>query len=661
MDERDLNLRLGVLRVLGALAFAMLVGRLWSLQIARWDVFERDAAGNRTKAIRLSANRGVIYDREGRPLAVNRAAYDVKLRTEPLTEDERRELLIALSEALDPTEDELLGLQRLLGESPTLEGTLLAQNISRDRVARLQERFPAPVGIEVVERANRYYPRGNVAAHVLGYVGRITEGEEDEFTQRVAAWNSALNGPSSSPGRRNRPSSAALAAATPERIYFSDSIIGKSGVERAGEFDDEYGPILQGCAGQRFIEVDAGMNFTRMLAERPPQPGASVYLTIDLELQQVLEQKLEEAVQESGTVAAAVVLEATSGEVLALASKPSFDPNRWISGWTQEEYEAFQQDPRKPELDRAIAGTYPPGSVFKVITAAAALRTGRITLQTAYDCQGSVRVGPRLFRCVGKHGRVTLYRAIEESCDIYFYNIALKAGLTIGELRPCAREFGFASTTGIRLPGEAEGLMPTREWHEDYYRERWRSGHTAIAAIGQGDVKVTPLQVAVATAAIANGGDVLRPRLFKRIRWPNGVRPDVVPAREVVHHVDVSPEILAHVREGMRRVVASDTGTGRAARIPGVQVAGKTGSAQRKPSDPKTHAWFTCFAPAESPKYVCTVFVALSGYGGEVAAPIARAAMAKLFHGAPAAEDETSAQRLANARPGAPGLSNDRT
>ncbi len=643
MDEQGLRIRIGVLRVLGAVAFAVLVARLWSLQIARWDSFEQRATGNRTEAVRLRANRGVIYDRMGRPLAVNKAAYDIKLLPEPLSDSQRRELLIALSEVLAPTGDELLRLQRVIGEGRTLEGAMLAENISLEQVARLQERWPPPAGIQVIERASRYYPCANLAAHVLGYVGPISEREHDRLSDRF------LQPQAASAELWGALPSAARAAAMPEPVYFMDSIIGKSGVERACEFDDDIGLVLQGRAGRRLIEVDARRNFSRALAERPPRPGASVYLTIDAELQKVLERSLEAAVAKSRTGGAAVVLDARSGEVLALASKPSFDPNRWISGWTQEDYELFQHDPRKPELNRAIGGTYPPGSVFKIISALAALRSGRITPSTSYECRGSMRVGDRMFRCLGKHGWVSLYAAIEQSCDIYFYSLALKAGLTIEELRRCAREFGFGEKTGVCLPAEAEGLIPTREWHQDYYGELWRSGHSAIAAIGQGDVKVTPLQVAVATAAIANGGDVLRPRLIKRISWPgarsgpHGQPSEVAAGRDVVRHVSMPPDMLAHVREGMRRVVAGDGGTGRAARVPGVQVAGKTGSAQRRPSDPKTHAWFTCFAPAEKPKYVCAVLVELSGYGGEVAAPIARAAMAKLFEVAPAVAEDPEA------------------
>lgn len=624
MDDKAQRVRLNVLRGALLLAFGVLLVRLASLQLAHWEWFQRRATQARTQTIWTPASRGTIFDRNGLPLAVNEPCYDVLVDRTGLTDEQISKVRTELIAAIEATDAQAEKLRAALERPPAPGGVVVASDVGLDAVARIQERLHPLPGVRVVERAKRFYPNGRLAAHLLGYVQPIDEEEHDRLADyyldvaRGVLRHQEDAGPEVPPERR-RP------------IYFVDSIVGTKGVEKWCEFQPEVGPILQGLAGKRVLEVDAARNVTRQLLEERPRPGADVWLTVDASLQRTLEETLEYVYERTRKVAAAVVMDVQTGEILASASKPSFNPNRWISGWAQAELEAFHSHPCRPELDHATAGVYPPGSIFKIISACAALERTNITPSTAFECRGVIYVGKRRepFRCwkSAGHGRMNLLSAIEQSCDVYFYSLALKAGLTIEDIADYARQFGLGARTGIELPGEADGRVPTRDWYQDTYGIRWSPGDTAQAAIGQSAISVTPLQMLVATAAIANGGRVLRPHVVGRIAWHDD-RPAMVAQPEVVRRVGVSPEHLHIVQEGMVRVVNGEHGTGRLARIPEITVAGKTGSAEPDRIR-ESHAWFVCYAPADHPKYACVVLAEEAGSGGRVAAPVARRIMRK--------------------------------
>ncbi len=625
--EPFIGVRLRVAQVVGVLAFALLVARLWSLQIARWSDLEREAAAVRTSSVRTRALRGVILDRRGRALGVNKPTYSVVLADPALTEEQKQELIVQLADVLHTDEQGLAELKQAVQAAPGAGGVELCDGLTLDQVALLLDRRQPLPGIEVAEHDIRYYPEGATAAHVLGYVGQMSEDDFDDLGRYFYCSKAGLV---LELDERERPSEDIVG----DWIYFLDSTIGRSGIEKTADFSRDYGPILQGLRGTRVFEVDREGRPRATVRHTPPRPGAEVVLCLDLSLQRRVEALLDRVAGESKRSAAAVVLGAQTGEVFALASAPDFDPNMFVREQTPEQMAAFYSDPSKPELNRAIGGTYPPGSAFKIVSAVAALETGKVRPKTTFECPGIIHVGAghHPYRCWQRagHARVSFRMAIEQSCDVYFYEIARKGGLGIGDLAKWAHELGFGQQTGIDLPGESVGLVPTREWHAEYWDQRWALGNMLNTIIGQGDLKATPLQLAVATAAIANGGKVLRPHLIKRLQWPESDRAPVDVGPEVVRTLDASAATLRLVREGMRSAVHGEHGTGKAADLAAVSVAGKTGSAERDKVHP-THAWFTCFAPYEKPQYVVTVFCEEAGHGGSVAAPVARQILAHLF------------------------------
>ncbi|MBI3003038.1 MAG: penicillin-binding protein 2, partial [candidate division NC10 bacterium] len=438
----------------------------------------------------------------------------------------------------------------------------------------------------------RAYPSGTLAAHLLGYVSEVNQAQlaREEF-----------------------------------RDFTPGEPFGQAGVER--RFD----AFIRGIDGGEQIEVDALGRITRLVERMEPQAGFNLVLTIDRRLQDAAEKAF------AGKSGAVVAMDPRTGEILAWVSNPSYDPGLFTQRISAEEWEALAGDPRHPLQNRPLQGQYPPGSIFKLIVAAAALESGTITPAFTVDCPGTFSLGNFTFDDWKRegHGVVNLRQAIAESCNIYFYQLALKTG--IEPIAEMAREFGLGGPLGLGFGDEARGLVPTPGWKQEVIREPWYPGNTVNTAIGQGMVLATPLQILTMVSAIANGGTLYKPWVVRRVEsWQGEVVEEYGP--EVLRRARVRPETLRVLREGMWGVVNDEKGTGQRARIPWVEVAGKTGTAQvvRKQAGQdrrglKDHAWFVAYAPAANPEIAVVVLAEHSGFGSAAAAPVARAVLEAAF------------------------------
>jgi len=560
--------------------FIVLVGRLWYLQVELGEKFASQALGNVIREIPIRAPRGNIVDRKGRPLAATRPTFTLCVIPGEMTSPE--ETLASLSRILKrPVED----LKEIIHEkrASSYDSITLQRDLDEDTYLTIVWRKLLLPGVEGRRDPVRWYPDGKLAAHLLGYPGEI---DQEELARMK------------------------------DQGYRPGDFIGKAGVEKT------YEPYLRGQDGARMLEVNARGHIQQVLGEREPVSGHTVVLGIDKDLQRTAENALGDR------VGAAVALDVRTGEVLAMASRPAYDPNAFARGIKPAEWDAIINTPTHPLQNRTIHNAYPPGSTFKLITTIAALESGSRVVHYAIHCPGAYRVGKRIFRCWRRHGTVSLTSAISQSCDVFFYQV----GLDIGPERIArwARAFGLGSPTGIDLPGERRGTIPDPEWKMRVRHERWYGGNTANMSIGQGDVQVTPLQMARVVATIANGGKLLRPHLVHKILDLNG---NVVKSfqPEVVETLPISPDVLRAVREGMHQAVIGSGGTARRILFSDLTTAGKTGSAQDPPRK-KPHAWFVCYAPCENPKIAICTMVEQGGHGGTVAAPIARAMLETYFH-----------------------------
>lgn len=626
----DLRRRLVFLKVFCGCVLLVFVGRLGQLQIAKAEEFLRQAAANRTQTIRVEPPRGYVFDREGRVLAENRRTWRLGVDPATFPKDEKAadRCVVRLADLLRGDASALRQAIRLALASsvaqpvpiPRVQGTL-----DFATVALVEENRLDLPGIVVLEEIKRYYPRGRLAAHVLGYA-RVISQEQYACYRNISVPEVA------------RPQDE-IARLVADRLYGPQSITGHAGIERTCELDTSWPepmPLLMGLPGRTVLDVNVKGEPVRVIASREAEPGASLYLTLDVAAQKVAEEALEQTLKNGpGTGGAVVAVDVNTGEVLVLCSKPSFDPNVWVAGLGAAEWERVAKDPRTPLLNRAIGGAYPPGSTFKMISSIAAFETLRLSTSTSFRCTGRITVGwhHSVYRCwrTGGHGIVDFWRGMAESCDVYFYELVRRLGLTADSLAFWARQFGFGQPTGIALPSETEGLVPDAAWRRLVLHESWRLGDTLNMVIGQGYLAATPLQLAMATAAIANGGKLYQPLIVRKIIWPSWTRlPPKVVKPVIVRTIPVSPTTLDKVRRSMREAVLSPRGTSRVMQGLGVSVAGKTGSAEHRPGRP-THAWYACFAPYEKPRYAVVVLVESGGHGGAVAAPIARRVLAALF------------------------------
>ena len=583
-SKNTLRVILPVLIVI--LAFLCIIFRLWYLQIFRYGKYYRLATSNRIRLKSIPPIRGMIFDRNGNLLVDNRPSFCAAIVPEDVRNAKALFSFLGRVLGMDPAEIR----KRLKKKSyyAPFQPRIIKENCDTITVARLQAHLAEFSGLEVLVRARRYYKYGPLASHLLGYIGEISQSELKR-----------LKGLGYQPG----------------------DYIGKYGVEKTFE------KYLRGKKGGYQVEVDANGREIKVLRRVAPVPGDNIYLTISLPLQQKLEKLME------GKPGAAVVVDPATGEILAMVSHPNFNPNLLTTGISPKQWKALISDPRHPLIDRTIQGTYPPGSTFKIVTASAGLQEGVIRGNTLLFCPGYLKFGRRRYRCWKRsgHGWIAVHEAIAQSCDVFFYQVGLKLG--INRIAFYAKAFGLGQKTGIALPHEKAGLIPDSLWKRRRFHQPWYQGETLSVAIGQGYVLVTPLQMAMLIASVANGGKVMAPLIVKEIKNFHGrIVKSYLP--HIKSRLPISKKVLGMVQSGLWGVVNEPHGTARRARLDGINVSGKTGTAQvirinrgkiksHGENQFKDHAWFVAYAPSEKPTVAMSVLVEHGGHGGHAAAPIA--------------------------------------
>ena len=589
-------------------AFVVLFIRLIYLQVIMGDEYRRLSLNNSIRLQSIDPPRGRLYDRNGDLLVDNRPSFDVNITlkdAEPL-----KPTLEKLALHLKTPADALLSQIKQTRGVSAYSPLLLQQDVGRDTLASIEvNKFDLP-GVSVDVNLRRHYLRERQAAHLIGYLSEIS------LTELKSG---------SYPDCR------------------SGDLIGKFGAEKV------YENLLRGKRGGRQIEVNANGLVVRILKTVKAEPGHNVYLTIDQNLQQRTEVLLD------GVVGAAVAVEPASGKILALASSPSFDQNSFVGGITREQWASLISNPFRPMSNRAIQGEYPPGSTYKVITALAGLQEGVIDDRSIIHCPGYYRFGNRIYRCwkKGGHGNVDIVKAVEESCDVFFYQVGQRLG--VDRLAWYAKAFGLGSPTGVRLDHEATGLIPTAAWKKRRTGVPWQEGETLSIAIGQGFNLATPIQMAVLAAAVANGGYRYQPLILDHIKAVDG---QLLQKNEpkVIGKLPISPTHLELVKLGLWKVVNGENGTARGSRLSDIDISGKTGTSQvisRKenesmaeedmPAHLRSHAWFIAFAPSEKPAIAVAVVVEHGEHGSGAAAPIAKE-MIKRFLRKPTVHTQVATQ-----------------
>jgi penicillin-binding protein 2 len=580
-DLRPVQSRLAVVQAVVAGLIAVLLLQFWNLQVLRARHFQELAENNRSRVVRLAAPRGRLLDREGKLLVGNRPSFNVVLTPEHAEDLDR--VVSGVARTLGTGE---APIRERLARRVSYRPVVVRTDVSISDVAALEaRRLELPeVRVEVVPL--RYYPLASAAAHALGRVGEISERQLDspEFEGLQ-------------PG----------------------ALVGQAGVE------SRYNRALMGYDGYRRVIVDSrGLEVTEA-DRRPPEDGPSLTLTLDASLQAATER----AFGDRG--GSAVALDPRTGEILAMTSMPSYDPNEFTTGIDPMLWTMLSNDPETPLMNRVIQGQYAPGSTFKIIMATAALEEGVISPSTTFYCPGYLRIYNRVRHCnvAGGHGVVDVRRALAVSCNVFFYHVGVL--LEIDRIAAWAKRMGLGAPTGVDLPHELGGLMPSREWKQRVQKMPWYPGETVSVAIGQGQVSATPLQMARVAAIIANGGFLVTPHLVRAT--PDGERTTPPP-----RPLGISAETLAVVKDGLRAVVAE--GTGWRARLRRTEVCGKTGTAQvvskarleESPDDPSIlpHGWFVAFAPADDPQIALAVLVEHAG-SSSVAAALARDILVRFF------------------------------
>jgi penicillin-binding protein 2 len=562
------------------IGFLVLLLRLWYLQILEGDRYFTLSTNNSLRVRPVEAPRGFILDRNGEILVENRPAFDLYVTPEDVTNPD--EVEAALAKILGVSSGEI-ETRLYEGRDRPYQPLLLRKDVDERIMVAVEERRLDLPGVSLRVRPVRAYPSGETAANLLGYVSEVSQAQlaREEYQDFRPGEN-----------------------------------IGQAGVER--RFD----AFIRGLDGGEQVEVDARGRALRLVSRIEPRSGSNIYLTIDKRIQEAAETAFA---GKKGTV---VAMNPTTGEILAMVSRPSYDPNLFAQRLSEEDWQRIAEDPSHPLQNRAFQAQYPPGSIFKLMVAIAGLESGALTPDTKFNCPGQFYLGNVKFDCwkKGGHGTLDLRGAIMNSCNVYFYQAGLRVG--IEETIRISRAFGLGESPGFGLGDEAKGHLP-----DPQPRRRgqpgWSAGNTVIASIGQGLVVTSPMQLAVMVSAIANGGTIYRPWVVKKIASLSGEVLDEYDP-EPVRQVAVRPETLAFIRQAMLGVV--NEGTGARAKVPGIPIGGKTGTAQvvrkgegKGQTELKDHGWFVSFAPVDNPQIAVVVLVENGGFGGQVATPVAKA------------------------------------
>ena len=618
-ETEDAQFRLRVLSGVIGLLFLALLARFWYLQIAQGEHFQRLSEENRTARIELPAPRGIIRDQHGVILASTRPAFTVSIM--PAEVVDLSALLDRLSEILGRPVAELREEydHNRIGRFKPVP---LLRNAPLGVVTRLEEEQSYLPGVLVESEPVRTYPNGIFASHLLGYVREVSREEIQRLNDPQYRGNLADHlGVQITREEMDRLASA---------DYRPRDIVGKTGVERFADL------FVRGTLGQQRVQRDARGNLLQILGTEAPEPGNTLILSLDARVQRAAEM----ALQDMGKSGAAVALDPRTGDVLALASVPAYDPTWFAHGMSRADYRKHIGDnPRKPLLNRAINSAYPPGSTFKIATATAILQKGAASTRSYVYCTGSMRVGNMRKRCWATHGSVEIYKALAKSCDVFFYTYSKRLSERSPDpMADWAERFGFGRRTGIPLESESAGRVPRLEWHRRREKRDWYPGDTANMSIGQGGVTATPLQVAQMTSALANGGTLYQPRVVRSVLDLKGRVVATFPPK-VTGQVPFDPKVLEIVRKGIRQAVTA--GTAGHLKMKEVEVAGKTGSAESG-RHTEAHAWFTCYAPYKNPTIAIAVLTEHGGHGATAAAPVARRMIRAYFGLKPDAEPDAT-------------------
>lgn len=595
-EPAEFRQKIKIVVVLILVALAVLVVRLWYLQVIKGDELKQKSENNSVRFRKIMPLRGLIMDRNRHVMVDNRPSFDVVYVPR---KGKHPELIIEKLKELYKRGSLEFSDDQPLSQMKPYQLVKLERNVSMDKIAVVETNALDLPGIYVDVSPIRLYLDGETMAPVIGYTGEVSKEELEKNEE-----------------------------------YESGDIAGKHGVEK---FLDSY---IRGKQGAELVEVNAYGKEIKNLGRIDPVSGYNIILNIDIDLQKAAWDALD------GKPGAAAVLDPRSGAVLAMVSSPSFDPNLFNSGFSSAQWSNLANNPLNPLSNRVISGQYPPGSTYKLIVAAAALEEGIITPDTKFSCDGSYSFGKRIFRCWQKkgHGQVSLHKAMVESCDVYFYNVGKMLG--VDKIAHYAKLFGLGKATGVDLPNEKNGLIPTKQWKLAKMKQSWQPGETISISIGQGFDLVTPLQLASAYSAFANGGTLWKPQLVKSIETADGkIYKEFLPEKK--GELPLKKETIDFLSRALWGVVNEQGGTGKAAGRPNADVCGKTGTAQvvGLPENERArrakmvtglqrdHALFVCFAPLSNPEIAIAVIVENAGHGGSVAAPVARKILDAYFEG----------------------------
>lgn len=585
--------------ILVIFAFLCLSMRIWYLQILKWQYLTGLSENNRVRMVSLPAYRGMIKDRNGETLVSIRPSFNLYITPEDASDSSSS--LDFLQKKINFDREKLKASMK---REKSFKDVLIKADISREEVAFVEENNMRLPGIKIKAEPLRNYVYKHLMSHVLGYLGEISQSKLKSS---------------------NNP------------FYSQGDFVGKNGLENVFE------ATLRGKKGHKEVEADVSGRELKTLRKLPSESGNNLVLTLDVRIQEELEKAMVSTPEKivNGSV---VVMKVQTGEILAIASKPSFDPNEFAAGITPENWKKLINDEMHPLQNRSIHSQYPPGSIYKIAVAYAALEEGVIDSNTTIYCPGHFKLGRGRYRCWKKkgHGAVNLHDALVQSCDVFFYTVGHRMG--IDTLASYAKKFGFGFPTGLGLSREKNGLVPSTQWKLKNRKQPWLLGETISASIGQGYNLVTPLQLANMMTAVANGGMLLKPYLVKRIEEPGGTLiKEYFP--EIKGKIGGKPENLEVIRKALRDVVNGPRGTGKKSQLKDIVVSGKTGTVQvvrmksneeieqedEIPYKYRDHAWFVAFAPYEKPEVAVAVLVEHGGHGGATAAPIAKKIFKKYF------------------------------